>query len=260
MRSFQRVLRVVVLSLIWRRFHLKWLAFVIGTTLISACARANMSLPQPYSVDPGTVLVSGVEIHGTFVPAGLPVPIPVVQLIHMAATSSTRSELSRKIQEMWGGWAPETALRDKVVEELNKRGKKAAADPEIVHLPQSIKDEVGPRSENIAAAKLWYNPDRAIFDHTQGVEKFRPTVIIEAGYDSFYLENDGGVVGVIIKVIDAQTQVTIGRRRTIGFFKTDRTYNLKDSSQLQKYCASVTIGFNAMLAIEVPQMLTDIGF
>jgi hypothetical protein len=97
-------------------------------------------------------------------------------VVEEIVTRPKREVLAQVIKETWGDWRPEAVLRDKLAEELTKRGRKVIQEGEIVPLPENIRD-------SHEAARLWYNPDSTVFDHSTIMNRYTPTAIMEAGFD-----------------------------------------------------------------------------
>ena len=238
--------------------------FLLTLAILSACANIKtVKIPQEYGGAESKIAIAPVEIEGIYVAStsgwgmlfgvvGGAVGGAVGAVVEEAVTRPKREAQAQTIKESWGDWRPEAVLRDKLAEELTKRGRKVIQESEIVPLPESI------RGKNDAAG-LWYNPDSTIFDHSTIMNRYSPTAVMEAGF------GEPGIIGhrvltvILIKVVDPRTNNVVARRRVVARMKTGK-YNLKDPIQRQQYIADFKNSFDNAVAEAVPKMLDDIGF
>jgi len=229
--------------------------FLLTLATLTACANTStVKIPQDYGGVESEIAVAPVEIPGNMYlsPSGWGMLFGVAGvLVEEAATASKRAALAQNIKEAWGDWRPEAVLGDKLAEELSKRGRDVIQEDEIVSLPENI------RNKN-AAARLWYNPDNTIFDHSTIMNHYSPTAIMEAGYEEPAIIGHRVIFVILIKVVDPRTNNVIARRRVVARMATGR-YKLKDPAQLQQYVADFKTNFEKAVTKAVPKILDDIG-
>ncbi len=244
--------------------------FLLTLAILSACTNLHtVKIPQEYkgaeskiAIAPvetaffATFKIGGLELTpsrwGMFMGAGL--------LIEEDATAPApdRQVLARNIEEALGDWRPEAVLRDKLAEELAKRGRIVIQENEIIPLPQKILAQIMPKMENHEAALLWYNPRITVFDHSTIMNRYSPTGIMEAGYDDVNIGKGWVIFAMLIKIVDPRTNYVIARTREVARLTMGK-YKLKDPTQLQQFAADFKTGFDKTVAKAVPKMLDDIG-
>ncbi len=226
--------------------------------ILNACT--TIKIPQEYRGAKSKIVIAPVEISGAYVPpSGWGIFFGAVgAVIEAEVTAPKRATLTQNIKEAWGDWRPEAVLRDKLAEELTKRGKVVVQGDEIIPLPQGIRAQLIPRSENLEAARLWYDPNITVFDHSAVMNRYSPTAVMETGYGNFYISKGYSFFAILIKVVDPHTNNVIARKRTVAHITMEK-YELKDPSQLQQFAADFKTRFDKVVAQEVPKMLDDIG-
>jgi hypothetical protein len=228
--------------------------------LAGLCACTTVKLPQRYSGAESKIAIAPIEISGTYVPpSGWGMLIGGVGVVIEAeVTAPKRATLTQNIKEAWGDWRPEAVLRDKLAEELTKRGRIVVQEDEIIPLPQEIRAQLSPKSENLEAARLWYDPNITVFDHSVVTKRYSPMVIMEVGYGNFYIGKGWAIFAMLIKVVDPCTNNVIARKRAVARISMEKC-DLKDPTQLQQFAADFKIRFDKAVAKAVPKMLDDIG-
>ena len=229
--------------------------FLLTLAILSACFKiSTVKIPQEYSGAESKIAIAPVEIGGLYVAstAGWGMLFGAAgALVEIAATAPKRAALAKTIKETWGDWRPEAVLRGKLAEELTKRGREVIQEGEIVLLPEKIRD-------SHQAARLWYNPDITVFDHSTIMNLHSPTAIMEAGFDELAIIGHRAIIVILIKVVDPRTNNVIARKRVVARMATGK-YNLKDPTQRQQYVADFKTGFDNAVAKTVPKMVDDIG-
>lgn len=237
--------------------------FVLISAILSACANIKtVKIPQEYCGAESKIAIAPVEIEGIYIAStsGWGLLFGVVggavggaagALVEEAVTRPKRAAQEQAIKETWNDWRPEAVLRDKLSEELGKRGRTVIQGGEIIPLP----DKIGNKN---ATARLWYNPDNTVFDHSTIITRYSPTVIMEAGYEEPAIIGHRVIFVILIKVVDPGTNNVIARRRVVARMSTGK-YKLKDPVQLQQYVADFKTSFENAVAKAVPEVLDDIG-
>ena len=226
--------------------------------LLSACTAVK--IPREYREPQNRIVVAPIEIFNVDVPFvgwGMLFGVAGV-LIEDRVTAPRRAAMSQNIREAWGDWRPEAVLRDKLAEELTKRGRNVIQEGEIVPLPEKIREQLNPRNENVEAARLWYDPDITVFDHSPVINRYSPTAIMETGYDNFYVGKGYSIFAILIKVVDPHTNNLIARKRAVARITMEK-YELKDPIQLRQFVADFKTEFEKAVAKAAPKMLDDIG-
>ena len=229
-------------------------------TLAILCACTAIKIPQEYRGAKSKIAIAPIEISGIFIPSsggGMLFGVVGV-LVEEEVTRPKRAALTQNIKEAWGDWRPEAVLRDKLAEELTKRGRIVVQEDEIILLPQEIRAQLSPKSENLTAARLWYDPNITVFDHSAVMNRYRPTAIMETGYGNFYVDKGYTLFAMLIKVVDPRTNNVIARKRAVAHITMEK-YELKDPTQLQQFAADFKTRFDKAVAKAVPKMLDDIG-
>jgi hypothetical protein len=235
--------------------------FLLTLAILSACTTlSTVKIPQEYTGAESKIAIAPVEISNLNIPSsGWGMLFGVVGvLVEEEVTRPKRAALAQKIKEVWGDWRPEAVLRDKIAEELNKRGKIVIQEDGIIPLPEKIQAQLSPKAENHEATLLWYNPRVTVFDHSTIMNRYSPTAIMEAGYDNFYIGKGWAIFAMVIKVVDPRTNNVIGRKRAVARLTTGK-YNLKDPTQLQQFVPDFKTSFDNAVTKAVPKMLDDIG-
>jgi len=228
--------------------------FLLTLAILSACANIKtVKIPQEYGGAESKIAIVPVESGGLYVaPSGWGMLFGAAGVVvEHTATASKREALAQNIKETWGNWRPEAVLRDKLAEELTRRGRKVIQESEIIPLPENIRDKN-------AAAQLWYNPDITLFDHSTIINRYSPTAIMEAGFEEPAIIGHRAIIVILIKVVDPRTNNLIARKRVVKNMATGK-YNLKDPIQRQQYVADFKTTFEKEVAKAVPKMLDDIG-
>ena len=229
--------------------------FLLTLAIFSACANIKtVKIPQEYIIAESKIAIAPVESSGLYIaPSGWGVLFGAAGVVvEHAATASRREALAQNIKETWGDWRPETVLRDKLAEEFTKRGRTVIQESEIVALPENIQDKND-------AARLWYNPDITVFDHSRIMDRYSPTAIVEAGFDESTVIGHRVILIILIKVVDPRTNNVIARKRVVARMATGK-YNLKDPTQRQLYVADFKTSLENAVAKTVPKILDGIGF
>lgn len=226
----------------------------LALAILSACVNIRtVKIPQEYNNAESKIVIVPIESPGLYVaPTGWGMLFGAAGVVvEHAATASKREALAQNIKETWGDWRPETAFRDKLAEELTKRGRTVIQESEIVLLPENI------RGSSQAAPK-WYNPDVTVFDHSTIMNRYSPMGIMEAGYDDFNIGKGWAIFAMLIKIVDPRTNNVIARTRDVARVTMGK-YKLKDPTHLQQFAADFKTGFDKAVAKAVPKMLDDIG-
>ena len=235
--------------------------FLLTLAILSACTNIRtVKIPQEYGGAESKIAIAPVEIGGLYVASsgwGMLFGAAGV-LVEEAVTAPKRAEVAQNVKEAWGDWRPEAVLRDKLAEELTKRGRIVIQEGEIVLLPEKIRAQLSSKTDNHEAARLWYNPDITVFDHSTIMNRYSPTAIMEAGYDDIGIIGHRAIIVILIKVVDPRTNNVIARKRVVARMATGK-YNLKDPTQRQQYVADFKTSFDNAVAKAVPKMLDDIG-
>lgn len=237
--------------------------FLLTLAILSACVKTStVKIPQEYGSAESKIAIAPIEIKGIYIAStsgwgllfgvvGGAVGGAVGGLVEATVTAPKRAAQAQTIKEAWGDWRPEAVLRDKLAEELTKRGRKVIQESEIVPLPENIRDKND-------AARFWYNPDITIFDHSTIMNRYSPTVIMEAGFGEPGIIGHRVITVIFIKVVDPRTNNVIARKRVVARMATGR-YNLKDPTQRQQYVADFKAAFDKAITKAVPKMLDDIS-
>ena len=229
--------------------------FLLTLAILSACANIRtVKIPQEYNSAETKIAIVPIESGGLYVaPSGWGMLFGAAGVVvEHAATASKREALAQNIKETWGDWRPEAVLRDKLAEELTKRGRTVIQESEIVPLPENIRD-------SSLAAQKWYNPDVTVFEHSTIMNRHNPTAIMEVGFEEPGIIRHRVIIVTLIKVVDPRTKNLIARRRVVKNMATGK-YKLKDPIQRQQYVADFKTTFEKEMAKAVPKMLDDIGF
>jgi hypothetical protein len=167
-------------------------------------------------------------------------------------------EVQQRIIQTLNDWHPEIVLHDNLVQELTKRGRRVIQADEIIPLPEKIRAQLSPDSENSEGAQLWYKPDVTVFDHSRIVHRHNPTAIMEAGYESIALLRTRTLFVVLIKVVDPSSSKVIARKRKVVLVGWGK-YNIRDPIGLQQYAADFKTNFDKAVAKATSKALDDIG-
>ena len=226
----------------------------LALAILSACVNIRtVKIPQEYNNAESKIVIVPIESPGLYVaPTGWGMLFGAAGVVvEHAATASKREALAQNIKETWGDWRPEAVLRDKLAEELTKRGRTVIQESEIVLLPENIRD-------SSQAAPKWYNPDVTVFDHSTIMNRYNPTAIMEVGFEEPGIIGHRVIVAALIKVVDPRTNNVIARKRVVARVTMGK-YKLKDPTQLQQFVGDFKTGFDKAVAKAVPKMLDDVG-
>jgi hypothetical protein len=229
--------------------------FLLTFAILGACANIRtVKIAQEYNSAETKIAIVPIESGGLYIaPSGWGMLFGAAGVVvEHAATASKREALAQNIKETWGDWRPEAVLRDKLAEELTKRGRTVIQETEILPLPENIRD-------SSLAAQKWYNPDVTVFDHSTIMNRYNPTAIMEVGFEEPGIIGHRVIIVSLIKVVDPRTKNLIARRRVVKNMATGK-YKLKDPIQRQLYVADFKTTFGKEMAKAVPKMLDDIGF
>lgn len=228
------------------------------------CSCSTVKIPQGYNRDEGKIAIVSIELSGTLVMPLIPSPLILFglpgALVEQLITPAREDPetLEHKIRQAWGDWRPESVLRHTLAEELAKRKKNVIQENDIIPLPQDIRTQLSPKSENLAAARLWYDPDVTVFDHSAIMKRYSPMAIMEVGYGNFYIAESWASFAMLIKVVDYHTNKVVARKRAVARLTTAK-YDFKNPNHVQQFVADFKAGFENAVARTVPTMLDDIG-
>jgi hypothetical protein len=226
----------------------------LALAILSACVNIRtVKIPQEYNNAESKIVIVPIESPGLYVaPTGWGMLFGAAGVVvEHAATASKREALAQNIKETWGDWRPEVVFRDKLAEELTKRGRTVIQESEIVLLPENIRD-------SSQAAPKWYNPDVTVFDHSTIMNRYNPTAIMEVGFEEPTIIGHRVIIAALIKVVDPRTKNLIARRRLVKNMSTGK-YNPKDPVHRQQYIADFKTAFENEMAKAASKMLDDIG-
>jgi hypothetical protein len=226
----------------------------LALAILSACVNIRtVKIPQEHNNAESKIVIVPIESGSLYVaPTGWGMLFGAAGVVvEQAATASKREALAQNIKETWGDWRPEVVFRDKLAEELTKRGRAVIQESEIVLLPDNIRN-------SSQAAPKWYNPDVTVFDHSIIMNRYNPTAIMEVGFEEPGIIGHRVIIAALIKVVDPRTKNVIARRRLVKNMSTGK-HNPKDPAQRQQYVADFKTAFENEMAKAASKMLDDIG-
>lgn len=231
--------------------------FLLILAILTACANTRTAkIPQDYCGAENKIAIAPIEIAGSAVQVastpgwGIFFGVTGV-IVDDMVNRPKREALGKSIKETLDDWRPEAVLRDKLAEELTKRGRKVIPEWEIVPLPQKI------RNSSLASLS-WYNSDITVFDHSTIMNRYTPAAIMEVGYEGVSIIGSRVITVILIKVVDPRTNNVIARRRELARLARVRS-KINDSTQRQQYIAELRTNFDNAVAKAIPKMLDDIG-
>ncbi len=235
--------------------------FLLTLAILGACANIRtVKMPQDYVGAENEIVITPVEIEGLYIaPSGWGMLFGAAGVVvEHTATESKREALAQNVKEAWADWRPEAVLSDKLAEELTKRGREVIQEDEIIPLPEKIRAQLGPKAENHEAARIWYDPDTTVFDHSTIMDHYSPTVIMEAGFADIGIIGHRVIIVALIKVLNPHTNNVIARKRAVINMSTGKS-NPRDPNKRQQYIIDFKANFENALTKAVPKMLDDIG-
>lgn len=187
-----------------------------------------------------------------------------------------RDRFAKKISAALGSWKSEDVLRDKFEQQLAARHYQIVGPREIQPLPAKFafdpKKGMGDIDAMSRAVTFWHDPEKTVFDHSRRISQYKPDAIIEAGYESYRIEQRFGqrsiTIALRIKIIKPDTGQVIARNRSyvVGGLSGGTpnhakliNYDLNDESQLSQFAANYKAVFDQEVAQLVKESIASMG-